>query len=386
MYLVVFEASLFGSGQMLHVGGVTLKMLLFVLSQIYLFISLFWGDKFARSTLLLLTSLGCVIGIAGWIGFVRGADGNLILEDTTPLLYFLMLPFFELTIRTKGEVVTVIRIIFASSLAMCAGYAIMLGALWRGLVSPLDLYTLLTNVGNGDFMYDGLTWRVFYKGSLYLAIGVILFAFGKGRWARMGLIVSFVFLVLTVTRGFLLALFLVILLYALIRPAPHVTKIAYSIVLLICGFLGLYATFGLVGPRTESDSVRLTTISQVADRITPLTLIVGNGFGVGVPERPEHMEIAYLELLHKQGLIGLAWNGALGMLLAMRFRRAVKSGSQRLAYGLFLSGVFVFLESLTNPFINNPIGMSAVLICLAGLRALANSASGLTNRTEAPIG
>jgi hypothetical protein len=34
--------------------------------------------------------------------------------------------------------------------------------------------------------------------------------------------------------------------------------------------------------------------------------------------------------------------------------------------------VFVFLESLTNPFIDNPIGLSVVIISLVGLKAIAN--------------
>ena len=44
--------------------------------------------------------------------------------------------------------------------------------------------------------------------------------------------------------------------------------------------------------REESDSVRLITIDQVFDRITWWSLLIGHGFGQGVPERPAHMEIS----------------------------------------------------------------------------------------------
>jgi len=57
----------------------------------------------------------------------------------------------------------------------------------------------------------------------------------------------------------------------------------------------------------------------------------------------------------------------------LRFRKAAKFADRRLAYPLFLSAAFVFFESLTNPFINNPIGMSFLAICLAALKKLGDS-------------
>lgn len=377
LYLVVFEASLFGSGQMLHIGPVTAKMILFGLAQVYVLISLFSKDKITWQSVLLLSSAVCVVSLDVCLGLIHGAKSSFILEDTTPLLYFLMLPFFELTIRSEPRVRAVLRIVLASALIMCVGYAVVLGGLWSGFISPIELYRYVMTAGKSDFMYDGLSWRVFYKGSLYLGIGVVIFAFGKGRWNRIGLFVTFVFLILTVTRGFLIALFLVGVLYALVRPGPAVRKVAWALVLAICGLLALRATFNVIGERTVSDDVRLLTIKQVEETVTPLTFFLGHGFGIGVPERPEHMEIAYLEIFQKQGIVGLGWYAFLVVMLADRFRHAVKYGNDRLAYALFLSGMFVFFESLTNPFINNPIGMSAVLLSLAGLTALAEPSNRL---------
>ncbi|MHB1936436.1 MAG: O-antigen ligase family protein [Acidobacteriaceae bacterium] len=380
MYLVVFEATLLGSGQMIHVGGITLKMILFSLSVLYVLVSLLCGDRVTRSSVLLLSYLFISIGIASFIGILSAAPFSFIGEDISPFLYFLILPFLELTMRTKREVTSVVHIIMINSMVMSAGYAVLLGALLTGAVSIRDLYVLLTDVGHGDFMYDGLTLRIFYKGSLYIAIAVIFFAFKRGRWAKIGLCISFIALLLTVTRGFLLALFFVVLVYAVIRPARLRTKLAYAFVIIVAGGIAIYASLGVAGDKTESDSIRLTTIDQVAARVNPVSLIVGHGFGNGVPERPKHMEIAYLEIFHKQGLVGLAWLASLGMLLIVRFRRAIRDGHRDLVYPLFLSAIFVFLESFTNPFINNPIGMSAVLISLAGLKALANPQSIATSK------
>jgi hypothetical protein len=371
MCMVVFEAALLGSGQMLQLGGVTLKMILFGLSVVYTLVSLYCGDRISLSSTLLLSSLFASIAIASLIGFVQGADPKFIAEDVSPQLYFLLLPFFELTMGTARKLDLVTRIILIGALIMSAGYAVILGGLWFGAISIVDLYKLLTTIGRGDFMYDGQTFRVFYKGSLYLGVAVILFAFRRGRWAKIGMCISFIVLLLTATRGFLLAILMAALLYVLIGPARTRTKMAYAFLILVVGAVSVPVVLGIGGDKAESNSDRLITVNEVADRVGLVSAVIGHGFGTGVPQRPEHMEITYLEIFHKQGVIGLLWLASVGTVLTLRLRKAVKVGNEDLAYPLFLCAVFVFIESITNPFINNPIGLSVLVVCIAGLRVLA---------------
>jgi hypothetical protein len=49
---------------------------------------------------------------------------------------------------------------------------------------------------------------------------------------------------------------------------------------------------------------------------------------------------------------------------------AVSNGNRKIALPFFLSCLFVYIETLTNPFLNNPIGMSMVLISLAVFNVL----------------
>src|ERR1039457_722595 len=370
MFSVVLEASLFGSGQMLHFGSVTLKMILLGVCILYTLLSLFCGDTISMGSTLLLSYFLAAIASAAAIGLVQEAQPRLIGEDISSQLYLLILPFFELTMRTKRELAVALRIIMFSSMLIAFAYVVVMTGLWTGSISMGDHYRLL--VDNGDVIYDELAGRIFYKGSLYLGVAVIVFAFWKGRWAKVGLCISFIAVLLTVTRGFVLALFSVFLLYTLGKPGRLGAKVITICILFIVGGMFIPEFFSLAGDKAETDRIRLNTVSQVAERMNPLSAMVGHGFGVGVPERPEHMEIAYLEIFHKQGALGLAWFASLGMLLVLRFRRAIKSGNKHLAYALFLSAVFVFLESLTNPFIDNPIGLSVVIISLVGLKAIAN--------------
>ena len=103
-------------------------------------------------------------------------------------------------------------------------------------------------------------------------------------------------------------------------------------------------------------------------------MIVGNGLGVGVKERPVHMENSYLEIFHKQGILGMLWWGSMCLFLITRYRKA-RHTNYKYAQPLLLSACFVAFESLTNPFINNPIGIFVWLIALVGLDVLSKADS-----------
>jgi len=122
LYLVVLEASLLGSGQLLHFGGVTLKMVLFGFSILYALICLFAGDSISMGSMLLLSYLSVCTVNAFLVGHLHGAEPAFIAEDVSPLLYFLILPFFELTMRSRRQLNVTICIIKISALMIAAGY------------------------------------------------------------------------------------------------------------------------------------------------------------------------------------------------------------------------------------------------------------------------
>src|ERR1700691_2156422 len=81
MYLVVLEAALLGSGQLLRLGPGSFKMLLFALSMVYLLLSFVCGDRIRRSTLLL--SFFYLVSLVGacLVGLVRDAPLDRIGKD-----------------------------------------------------------------------------------------------------------------------------------------------------------------------------------------------------------------------------------------------------------------------------------------------------------------
>jgi len=292
-------------------------------------------------------------------------------EDVSPLLSFLTLLFFEFTIRSKLEINLVIRIIVFAAIVMAVGYAAIIILLMLRIVPFLALYGWINVVGSNEFVFEGVNGRVFYKGALFIAIAIIFLVFKNNRWSKV--VASFLFLSLFVvgTRGFFLALALAAILYILIGPMRAVKKLDYGFIVILIASISLTLIFSLFGDKTASNAPRIDTMSQVLDRINPVSIIVGHGFGIGVPAKPEHMEIIYAEIFHKQGVIGLLWWTSIIAIMAIRLRKAIKNGNQNLAYPLFLSAVFVVLESATNPFLNNPIGMYPFIISFVGLGVLA---------------
>jgi hypothetical protein len=373
MCMIVFEAALLGSGQMVQVGGITLKMFLFAIGIVYSAVCIFSGTKMSRGSVVLTVSLAALIALGCVNGLLHDADLKFIGEDVSPLLYFFILPFFEMTICTLQDLDLAIRMVLVGSLAMCAGFAVILAGLVTGRINAMALFGFLTLYGKGDFMYDGTGMRVFYKGFLYLGVAVIFFAFRRGLASKIGAAIALIMLFLTVTRGFVLALFCVGLLYAMMKPRRIVVKVGIVFATLLLAGIAIPVFFGLAGDRTESNVDRIVTIKQVVDQIDWTTPLIGHGFGEGVPFRPEHMEIAYLEIFHKEGLVGFLWLFAVLAVLALRFRGALRAGNANLAYPLFLAAAFVAFESLTNPFINNPIGLSVLMLSLAGLKVTAES-------------
>jgi hypothetical protein len=375
LVLVSLEACLFGSGRLLVAGPLTVKMWLFLAALAYVCMRLVAHEYLKLSSVVFLLSFATLLCIGATMGILHHSNLDSIVEDVKPLLYCFLLLFIEMTMRTVRHLQLVIKIIKAAALIMTVGYASVLALLLSGMISFGTFYDWMSSGSDREFMFRGESGLFFYKGSLYIAIGLIFFAFDRGRMSWLAILAAIAALVATGTRGFFLALIEIVLVHALTGIGGRVRKLRYFVV--PCAGLALLLILlfsGQLVDKQESDSVRITTASQVMDRITPVTIILGNGFGVGVEERPVHMENSYLEIFHKQGVLGILWWGSMFFFLIMRYRKA-RRANYEYAQPLFLSACFVAFESLTNPFINNPIGIFVWLIALVGLDVLSGSRS-----------
>lgn len=365
--LQLYELALLGSGQMLKAGPLTLRMLFFILSLLLSFSIVIISKKVEKYfiSLLLIYTVLLITGIV--MAIVNRNEVGLVLEDLKPLIFFYCLLFFAQLINSDGIIADVRNVLRRSAIILAVGYILMLFGLFSGILNYQTLYISMNNTG--EFFFRG-TSGFFYKGFLYMCVGVF-FYIDKFSFKNI-LVISLLItaLILTFTRGFLLSMFIVLFIYLI---AFSNRKFVTLIVLLI-GSIPLYlylpTYMEALGDKSTSNNERYIQICDVKNEVDPFSIVIGHGFGGGVASRPVHMEISYLEIFHKQGLLGLAfWFGVMAAIL-FSYAKASAVGNKQEALPYLLSSLFVFLQSFTNPFINNPIGMSIILISLVVLKRL----------------
>ncbi|MDR3725098.1 MAG: hypothetical protein P4K83_11500 [Terracidiphilus sp.] len=374
LIMVTLESALMGSGRMLMVGSLTVKMWLFIVAQIYVIASIALHRKVGASSVAITLSFSMLSCLGVIVGLLHHSTIELILQDIQPAMYVFMLFFVEMTMRDIRNVHRVMTLIKAASIFVSITYFVIVSLLLAGIINFTSFYNLLSSATGQEFMFRGISGMFFYKGFIYIAIGLIYFAFDPTRKARIAAVITVLALIATGMRGFFLALMAVLIVHYMTCGQQSGRKIKYVVMPVACLSMVLIMFSGSLVGKEDSDYVRITTAREVMDKITLPSVLFGNGFGIGVESKPVHMESSFLEIFHKQGLLGCLWWGAVFALLVERYRK-VRQVNYSIAQPLFLSVVFLIFESMTNPYLNNPIGMYVLIVAVAGLGVLARSDS-----------
>jgi len=397
---VVVELAIGGGGRIFAIGPISLRMVLFAAAMVLSGIHLLRGEKIPVDYRNLLIAFALLMTGSLVIGIMHGSEKQYWWEDVKPLLYFLMLPFFSFAIAGISAVSTVSQIIKICSIILAIAFFLVLIFIHTGIISFIDFYGPATNTT--EFFFRGET-TFFYKGFLYLCIGFIFIGFTQANNKVFLLILLCLAILLSFTRGFIFALMLTYAVYFLLNNRKKWIPLAVCLLsaagVLVSGkalighFSKVVSSFEqveensftvaekaeqsqtrksapdptLFGDREYSDSARIDQIREVFSRVTFVSFFVGHGLGVGISIRPVHMEISYLEIFHKQGILGLIFWAILLFALIKKYR-AMSAIPEANAF--FFSALFVFIESLTNQFINNPIGLSMLLMAMVALDCL----------------
>ena len=380
---MLVELCVGGGGRFTAIGPISLRMILFSVALVMSIPLLIKKKSFPCPFWILSIAFVLMILVGTLVGWANHNSNELIYQDVKPLCYFFVLPFFYQVID-EAMILNTIRIIKTASISMAAVFIALLVLIHSGII-PFPAFYRATMIFEELFYRGEVTF--FYKGFLFFGIGAIFFYFTE----RSGSKKYFFFLLVTaimlsVTRGLLLSLVLSLSVYFLVIKtywrAAVVVLFAVTIVVWGSDFIlsasrlvdakqnnkGYHeADPTLLGDRDYSDNGRVTQAKEVWRKVSFSSAIMGHGFGAGTPSRPIHMEISYLEIFHKQGLIGLIFWGLLASMIFIQYRQAVPSPATN---GFVYSSLFIFIESLTNQYINNPIGMSLLLLSLVCLYKL----------------
>jgi len=368
--ITLLELFVAGGGRIFEIGGATLRIALFFLNILIVAVLYVYRASVPKYIVVLsVMGLAVLLFYAG-LGILNGAPFALITEDVKPLSYFFSILFFSYYIDREERVELVVSLIKKSSLFLALAYIGLQGMFFLGRIDFMWFYSYALNqISPSDFIFRGAQGLFFYKGFVYMVVGLIFWIHSeKSRWKNSSILIITVAMILTGTRGFILMFGFV---YALFYGIPMLMRLNIKILLLAAvlaiGSIYFFGNFE-IGDKELSDSIRIQQLVQVVERINPISFFIGHGFGVGVPVREVHMEIGYLEVLHKQGILGLSLWALFFIFLYNAYSRAKNFISIRKS---FLLGIcFVLLLSFTNPIFNNPIGISLFMIALASLKVL----------------
>lgn len=363
--ITILDIFIGGGGRVFEIGGTTLRILLFFLNIGIIGVIYLFQSKIPKYVFHLSVAVLCIITFYTFLGWLNGAKFELISEDVKPLSYFFSILFFSYYINSEQIVMLLVSMIKKTSFLMALAYIFIQVLFYFGKIDFTLFYNYVnTQIASSEFFFRGIKGLFFYKGFLYMVVGLIFWIHtGHSKFKRVAIFIITVAMVLSGTRGFIL---MFIILYALFYGVPLLLKLNLKIlvlaIILIFGSLYFFRNIEL-GNKNISDSVRIQQITQVIERVNPVSFFIGHGFGNGVPIRKVHMEIGYLEVFHKQGIIGLSLWFIFFIILYNAYLKHKNYLAIRKAF--FLSILFVILISLTNPFFNNPIGISLFVISLS---------------------
>lgn len=367
--VVLLELFLFGSGRILEFGSITLRMILYILCMFLSVLFLLYGNpKLNKQIFLLLVFFTIVISIGLFVGVFNDAPTAKIIEDIKPLMYFFMVIFFFLTIRRLAHLRRIVTLVKVSSLVLAVGYLFLLLLIHFNIIGFEKFYSFVNKLS--DDLYFRPNRAFFYKGFLFLCIGLIFYSLDRGLKNRLISLLLLSAIFLTFTRGFILSFAVVFMFYMFFIQRNLLAKVSLIALCIILSPYLVRVGTSFFDKTNESNAIRLIGCAQVVECVNPISIFVGHGFGIGIPIRPVHFEISFLEIFHKQGLLGLMfWLIFLGIIV-YNYTKIRSYEYKKIALGFLLSSLFIYIQSQTNPFINNPIGMSFLLISVISLKVL----------------
>jgi hypothetical protein len=364
--IVLLELFLGGGGRIIDVGEISIRMFLF---SIIMVITLFriWKRKMIDKDALLISIVSILfLLISSLIGAVNGASLNAIFTDVKPLIFIIAICYFYTEIKEQRDVELTISLLKFSSLALAFSYILIFSLINLKLIPLQPIYKWAEPTQ--EFFFRG-EFAFFYKGFLFMCTGLFFYFFSNKTFSKLWIIILAIAILLTFTRGFILSIGLATMVYTFFSSSTIKRKLANTLLIIITMLLAWsFITLNLKLDKDKSDADRIVQINEVKQRVTPTSFIIGHGFGIGIPSRPVHMEISYLEIFHKQGILGLALWAILFFYGIYLYRKVPKN--QKHLDPFYLSFLFVFAQSLTNPFINNPIGLTIIILSLSVFKVL----------------
>ncbi len=373
-----------GSGiELIDINGfrATLRMVLFLSICIFYFIDvifLHFGNIIFDKTaiyfyvLLFYCFLSCAYGII---------VGNNIIEavnDLKPVLF--LAAYLPIVSLAKSHY---INDIYIYKLLLLSSFIVSLVTLDIFLQSYLGFSGFFFNVNEIKNIFLDIGIRenggVVFPGHLFVLISDVIlinkFINNKISTYEFLLILLFSFVIFqSSTRGLILILLLSFI-FLNFKRWLKAKKINFKIIFFIFFISILMSLLFLEYDLSRlfvyddlSTNTRIIFLSEFFDEFL-LNPIIGVGYGSYLPSKGyNHLELSYAEILLEQGLVGLLlWVSLILNVIKNCYLEYKKYHQESLKYCIFAVSI-VSILSFTNPYINNPLGISINIIVMMILK------------------
>lgn len=380
--ITLLELFMGGGGRVTAVGPVSLRMVLF---GICLLVAVAAALIRTRKTDGVALMIGIAIAysimqLCGLVvGSINGASSKEMLPEIQQSAYWLAGPYFAMLLQSERRVRTTAHLVIAASVLLSLLYVGAILAFLAGIM-PKALVEHLSE--SGEIAFRGEDF-FFYKGFLYLCIGLeFLVAMRVRFWLPMAMLVGAA-LVLTLTRGFIISSGVAVIALLFCQGRWRSAVVAVWLALLAGFFVFIYFPStggGLATARDISTSQRIEDWNYMVHHATSWTFVFGEGFGSLINDR-YNIENSFLWVVWKLGLVGLIF-WLFPFFLCFHYYLLVPDRrDNRLANAYFFGVMLVYVQTVTNPYLTNPIGLSFVMLGILSLRRLAGGAHPARIRT-----
>lgn len=373
-----------GGGRLTAIGPISLRMVLFATCLGATLVAILFPRRRSEglNLALCLVLAFLLVQFLGLLnGGLNGEQLKQILAEFQQALYWLAAPFFALMLQTRSDVERCARIVTRSGIALAIIYLLIVASLITGIISFGMVSAVVRDSGeitvrSGEFFV--------YKGFLYLCVAIVFLIALRPRRALIPLVLLFTAMVLTFTRGFVVSTSVAVLLMLIAQrrwPAAISTMLVATAA---AAFIWVYlpsSDTAVADKYQTSSGQRVEDMLYIAYNLDPGSLLFGHGFGSLINNR-FLIENTYLWALWKLGLLGVAfWMSPL-ILCLLYYHRIEGRSRNRLANAYLFGTILVYLQTALNPFLNNPIGLSFVLLSIFSLRVLSREPPGAARLRE----
>lgn len=420
-YLIIIEVILGGAGRYFVIGNLSIRMILYGITFFLLLICILFDNKNIKNSMKSMDiNIKLIIIFLIWVifsalnGFYFSKNNvSQIAMDLTGFASFALIILFAYIFNNKRDIDLTAKIISVSVVIQACAIVLIHYSLGFGIleVNSLDLLFQRLYLGNIGLIQPN-TIRIFLKSALFLQIG-FLFLLGmvireiprkKKILLYIALVIVTYALILTFTRGFWIATFVTTFIYIILKKPKKFIK---PFIIVLCGIIfmlgisilsyknaniiySIASRAGIISIKQNVATNKIETVNK--EDVQDLSLdyrqklkqamfkkikekpILGSGFGIllkEIKQETSHCEYTFYDIWMEMGLIGLFIYVSMFIILFIKWRkiRKRKIGSNELNFAdeYFIGLLGVIIASSLNPFLNNPIGITFLIIVISSI-------------------